>query len=55
MTREELKAIGITEEHIEGVMMLHGKAMKDVRDKLAVSQDETATAKEELKKYQIKY
>ena len=52
MTREELKALGIADEHVNGVMVLHGKAMTEATNKATVAQAEADNAKAELKKYQ---
>lgn len=52
MTREELKALGIADEHVNGVMVLHGKAMTEATNKATVAQAEAESAKKELKRYQ---
>lgn len=52
MTREELKALGIADEQVNGVMVLHGKAMTEAANKATAAQTEAETAKAELKKYQ---
>ena len=49
MTREELKAIGIADEHIDGVMTLHGKALTDVKN---AAKAEKETMQTELNRYQ---
>jgi len=33
MTREELKALGLTDEQIDKIMASHGKALNEVKEK----------------------
>jgi hypothetical protein len=50
--REELKALGLADDLVNAVMVLHGKRMTEVTNKATAAEQESATAKAELKKYQ---
>ena len=52
MTREELKALGIADESVNAIMVLHGKAMADATNKANAAAADSEAAKAELKKYQ---
>jgi hypothetical protein len=53
MTREELKALGIAEEStVNGIMVLHGKAMTEAVNKANLANERAEKAETELKKYQ---
>ena len=54
MKREELKALGLTDEQINGVMENYGKSVKELQDGLTTAQSASESAKAELKKYQKK-
>jgi chromosome segregation ATPase len=49
MNREELRALGLTDEQIEKVLESHGKTIKAYKEKL-VDYDEIKNAKEKLEK-----
>ena len=50
--REELKALGLADEHVNAVMVLHGKKMTEALNRATAAESESETAKLELKKYQ---
>jgi hypothetical protein len=50
--REELKALGLADETVNAVMVLHGKRMTEAMNKVTAAEKDSATAKEELKKHQ---
>ncbi len=52
MKREELLALGLTEEQVNGVMTNYGKSIKQLQDGLTTAQSDSESAKAELKKYQ---
>ena len=52
MNREELIALALTDEQVNGVMKLHGKAIVELQNGLSAAQADSETAKKELKKYQ---
>lgn len=52
MNREELIALSLTDEQVNGVMKLHGKAIVELQNGLSAAQADSETAKKELKKYQ---
>ena len=52
MKREELFALGLTEEQVNGVMTNYGKSIKQLQDGLTTAQNDSESAKAELKKYQ---
>lgn len=52
MKREELVALGLTEEQVNGVMTNYGKSIKQLQDGLTSAQSDSESAKAELKKYQ---
>mgnify|MGYP001150218915 CR=1 FL=1 len=52
MKREELKALGLTDEQINGVIENYGKSVKELQDGLTTAQSASESAKAELKKYQ---
>jgi hypothetical protein len=52
MNREELIALALTDEQVNGVMKLHGKAIVELQNGLSAAQADSETAKAELKKYQ---
>lgn len=51
MKREELKALGLTDEQINVVMENYGKSVKELQDGLTTAQSASESAKAELKKY----
>lgn len=50
--REELKALGLADETVNAVMVLHGKKMTEAITKATADGAESKAAQEELKKYQ---
>ena len=50
--REELKALGLAEETVNAVMVLHGKKMTEAINKATADNADGKAAQEELKKYQ---
>lgn len=48
MNREQLKELGLTDEQIEAVMPLHGKAVNETKDKLTTAESEVASYKSQL-------
>ena len=50
--RDELKALGLADEHVNAVMALHGKKMTEALNRATAAETDSATAKLELKKYQ---
>ena len=49
--REELKALGLAEETVNAVMVLHGKKMTEAINKATADNADGKAAQEELKKY----
>lgn len=52
MNRDELKALELSDEQINGVMKLYGKSVVELQNGLSAAQADSETAKTELKKYQ---
>ena len=52
MTRDELKALELTDDQINAVMRLHGLAKTELENGITAAQAERETAKTELKRYQ---
>lgn len=52
MNREVLKALGLTDEQVNGVMKEYGKSITELQNGLSTAQADSETAKAELKKYQ---
>ena len=52
MKREELKALDLTDEQVNSVMKLYGKAIVELQNGMTTAQAESETAKTELKRYQ---
>ena len=50
MKREELKALDLTDEQVNSVMKLYGKAIVELQNGMTTAQAESETAKTELKK-----
>jgi ribosomal protein L35 len=50
--RDELKALGLADEHVNAIMALHGKKMTEALNRATAAESESETAKLELKKYQ---
>ncbi len=50
--REELKALGLADETVNAVMVLHGKKMTEAINKATAENADGRAAQEELKKYQ---
>lgn len=52
MKRDELKALELTDEQVNGVMKLFGQSVVELQNGLTAAQKDSETAKAELKKYQ---
>lgn len=52
MNREVLKALGLSDEQVNGVMKEFGKSVTELQNGLSAAQADSETAKAELKKYQ---
>jgi hypothetical protein len=50
--REDLKALGLADEVVNAVMVLHGKKMTEAIKQATAGNEESKAAQEELKKYQ---
>lgn len=52
MNREVLKALGLSDEQVNGVMKEYGKSIVELQNGLTAAQADSESAKTELKKYQ---
>lgn len=52
MNREALKALELSDEQVNGVMKLYGKAIVELQNGLTAAQADSESAKSELKKHQ---
>lgn len=52
MKRDELKALELTDEQVNAVMKMYGQSIVELQNGLTAAQQESETAKGELKRYQ---
>lgn len=52
MNREALKALGLSDEQVNGVMKEYGRSIVELQNGLSAAQADSENAKNELKKYQ---
>ena len=52
MKRDDLKALELTDEQVNSVMKMYGKAVAELQNGLSAAQSDSESAKAELKKYQ---
>lgn len=52
MKRDDLKALELTDEQVNSVMKMYGKAITELQNGLSAAQSDSESAKAELKKYQ---